>query len=431
MPRGAASRLAASPRPPHLFLAVVTAIALIAPAAADFVIANVMGTYNRYVAFPGSESLCPLQMTFGAPKLDPSDSSGKTGTLSDAAIQHDGKACTSGGEMFIQPLPKALDNPAVAALYARDKTGLVEESLQNIEKATNSILGFEATARVCGATISLPAATTLTFVYEKDRDIEVIKGVTKLAAGARHISLFSFTDKDAYVGCLYSDKAPLSTSDSVAQTLPPPTGNSTTHHAEAANGKGKSKTSNGGAGGGPACFPAHARVLLASGAFVRMDALRISDVVAVSGSDDGTEVYAFTHADRVARTRFVSVLTSSGAELALSRGHYLHVDGALAAAATLRVGDTLELADGSADTVVGVRYVWADGLYAPQTISGELVVDGVRVSAYTTAVEPQFAHAALTPLRWAYSRLGVVLLELTTGAPRIAELLPNGFSTDA
>jgi hypothetical protein len=42
---------------------------------------------------------------------------------------------------------------------------------------------------------------------------------------------------------------------------------------------------------------------------------------------------------------------------------------------------------------------WAEGLYNPHTMHGDIVVDGVHTSTYTDSVAPALAHALLWPVR--------------------------------
>ena len=53
----------------------------------------------------------------------------------------------------------------------------------------------------------------------------------------------------------------------------------------------------------------------------------------------------------------------------------------------------------SAGNVTAVTVEWADGLYNPHTMTGDIVVDGVLTSTYTDAVAPSLAHALLWPVR--------------------------------
>jgi hypothetical protein len=165
------------------------------------------------------------------------------------------------------------------------------------------------------------------------------------------------------------------------------------------------------------CFPASATVTLASGARVRMDALAVGDAVAVGGSARPSPVFMFTHREKAGVHAFVRLTTAAGAALSLSPGHYVYAGGALVRADAVRVGDELRLAGGSASGVVAVGATLELGLYNPQTLHGDIVVDGVVASTYTAAVEPAVAHAALAPLRAAFACFGYSTGALDAGAP--------------
>jgi len=185
-----------------------------------------------------------------------------------------------------------------------------------------------------------------------------------------------------------------------------------------------------------ACFPASATVRATSGADVRMDALRVGDAVASAAVGGAiTDVFLFTHADAGAVSRFVVLATGGGRRpLVVSPGHYVYLaSGRTAAARTVVVGDALvDAASGAAVRVTAVSSAVAAGLYNPQTLSGDLAVDGYAVSTYTTAVAPAFAEAALAPVRAAYGMGGGWLwggVGLQRGWPRLAALLPSGRDT--
>ncbi len=114
----------------------------------------------------------------------------------------------------------------------------------------------------------------------------------------------------------------------------------------------------------------------------------------------------FTHKLADVKYSFVQIDTSAGNKLTLTAGHYLYLNGKLAAASTARVGDVVTVNDAPA-AVVSVKSVAGTGLYNPQTVHGDIVVDGVLASTYTTAVHPGLGHALLSPLRAVYERLGL------------------------
>jgi hypothetical protein len=156
---------------------------------------------------------------------------------------------------------------------------------------------------------------------------------------------------------------------------------------------------------GSACFPATATVTLASGAAVPVSSLSTGDSVHV-GRGEYSPVFLWTHRDAAAAPAraYVQLVTARGA-LTLTAGHYVYVNGDLSApvaASAVRVGDALVAGDGGRAAVVAVRAAAGAGLYNPQTLHGDIVVDGVVTTTYTSAVPPAAAHALLAPLRWAH-----------------------------
>jgi hypothetical protein len=184
---------------------------------------------------------------------------------------------------------------------------------------------------------------------------------------------------------------------------------------------------------GKSCFPATARVRLADGSTVPMHALAPGDSVQVSTGGATSDVFMFTHRDRATQSEFVTLETAAGVSVTLTPGHYLYVNGALAAAKTAAVGDALMLAGGSLSAITKVSRSVGTGLYNPQTLHGDLIVDGVLVSTYTTAVEPGLAHALLlAPARALYrARLGRLLVGLLDGgASTLVRWLPSGVAAE-
>lgn len=176
--------------------------------------------------------------------------------------------------------------------------------------------------------------------------------------------------------------------------------------------------------GGSVCFPADATVQLRSGEVVPMEDLAVGDVVKV-GVDQFSRVFMFTHRLAATTHSFVRLTTASGAAITLTPGHYIYANGALAAASSVCVGDVLVLDSGQSDAVEAVQVVRRRGLYNPQTVSGNVVVDGVLASTYTTAVDSKFAHAALTPFRFLAS-FGLYFAALESGGGALAGLAPRG-----
>jgi hypothetical protein len=177
-------------------------------------------------------------------------------------------------------------------------------------------------------------------------------------------------------------------------------------------------------GSSGSCFPADAQVLLECGGLKRMDALQIGDRVHV-GNGKFSQVFMFTHRVADTRQQFVTIKSASGAQLRLTAGHYLYVNGGLGAAGSVKAGDEIELANGKSDVVSKVSTAPGMGLYNPQTVDGDIAVNGVRTSTYTTAVDPVFAHAILAPLRAIYRLLGLHSSSFESGSD-LSRVAPSG-----
>ncbi|KAK1866288.1 hypothetical protein I4F81_008808 [Pyropia yezoensis] len=164
----------------------------------------------------------------------------------------------------------------------------------------------------------------------------------------------------------------------------------------------------------PACFDGSGVVELASGATVRMDALAVGDVVRVA-AEAVSPVIEWSHRAPHEVTTYVRLVTASAA-IDVTPGHYVYVEGRLVAAAAVAVGDRLDVASHTcgpsleAVTRVEVRSA-AEGVYAPHTLSGDIVVGGVRASTDTTAVAPGVAHMLLASVRGAFAVSGADVLK--------------------
>ena len=169
------------------------------------------------------------------------------------------------------------------------------------------------------------------------------------------------------------------------------------------------------------CFPATAQVKLANGATKTMNQLHLNDEVHVGGGRT-SRIFMFTHALADAPALFTKLTTASSNTVTLTPSHHLYVNGQNIAARNVRVGDTLELADGSISAVVKVQAVSATGLYNPQTMHGDIIVDGIRVSTYTETVYPRAAHALLAPFRLAYQYARATCSAFESGPPNFRGL---------
>lgn len=125
-----------------------------------------------------------------------------------------------------------------------------------------------------------------------------------------------------------------------------------------------------------------------------------------------SELFAFTHSDASVMSVFVRVETISAKALMLTTGHYLYVNGGVKRGGDVQIGDFLVDEIWGSTEVRWVGCVVERGLYSPQTMGGDLVVDGVLVTTYSSAFNDVLtAHALLTPLRFVERRFEKGIVE--------------------
>lgn len=158
-----------------------------------------------------------------------------------------------------------------------------------------------------------------------------------------------------------------------------------------------------------------------------MSDVRSGDHVRVSRGEF-SPIFGFTHRDPTAAAFFVRIITESGDSVSMTAGHYLRVNGDLSSANKVKVGDLLETARGTLTSVIRIDHEIGFGLYNPQTLDGEIVIDGILVSTYTTAIAPIAAHVWLAPSRLLYRHFGIrsTVLEIAE-RQELARLLPLGY----
>lgn len=161
------------------------------------------------------------------------------------------------------------------------------------------------------------------------------------------------------------------------------------------------------------CFPATAAVVSRSRGVVPMAVVTTGEELLVTAGGGGrlptfARVVAWSHRDAAAVAGVVTLSTAAGVGVTLTPGHLVPVvrAGAPGGAPTLipagavAVGDVVGVAPGGGNAttslVTAVTASTSSGLYAPHTAAGTtLVVDGVVVSEWTTAVPPWLAAPLL------------------------------------
>lgn len=136
-----------------------------------------------------------------------------------------------------------------------------------------------------------------------------------------------------------------------------------------------------------------------------MKHLSVGDVVHVGGGKF-SQVFMFTHQDADKRSTYVKMTVDSGKWIMVTPTHYMYSDKGLQLAGELKEGDMLEMEEGQMEKIVTRSVVYDKGLYNPQTLHGDIVVNGFRASTYTKTIEYETAHSLLAPLRAMYRICG-------------------------
>lgn len=165
-----------------------------------------------------------------------------------------------------------------------------------------------------------------------------------------------------------------------------------------------------------ACFHGTGVVELIDGSWKSLADLSVGDSVKV-GVDEFSEVFMFTHRNPESHATFLNILTASGHQLKVTAGHYVYVNGDLAPADRIRKGDRMTLASGVSSAVLSVTQSLEHGIYNPQTLQGDIVVNGVKASTYTVSFLPHHAHTMLAPLRYLFDCFGVSFSFMENGTP--------------
>ena len=169
------------------------------------------------------------------------------------------------------------------------------------------------------------------------------------------------------------------------------------------------------------CFPGDAQVYLDNHEVVAMHTLKVGQHVLDNGHKSSS-VFMFSHRDPHVVASFVRVKYWNAHDnvtntLTASHGHYVWTNLGLRTMIELEVGDSLLDAHGTLLGITAIAQVTSKGLYNPHTLSGTLVVDGILVSSYTRAIQPQTAHSTLSFVRALYR------LMPNTSLPRIASMI--------
>lgn len=395
---------------------------------------GVDGTFTNQWSFGGS---CPSDVVVSGATLN----TGSTDVGTIGTISVDGVDCSGGTITVVTPeiasSREKLGEFDSAQLAVVESNGAAEQALfGGIDRATVS-LGYSSSELTCGAT-KFPARTSFIFMLtgEGTQDIVFsnVAGADSETFSVPPNSQASFIAAPDVL-CLNQDVASSARQDGTIAPVVVPVAtpgeiasifvDAPVPSAEESREIGTVDNTTGGNNGLNACFPGDSKAELEGGMLVRLDSIKAGDRVR-TGADSFSEVYFFTHKEPIGHYEFVKIRAHSGHELRASAGHYIYASGALRPASQVRLGDELSLGSGETTTVAEVSEIVATGLFNPQTIQGDIVVDGVVSSTYTTAVEPRIAHASLLPARLLYAWTGFTTSKFDEGSEAIAGWLPGG-----
>ncbi|KAK6182574.1 hypothetical protein SNE40_010228 [Patella caerulea] len=124
-----------------------------------------------------------------------------------------------------------------------------------------------------------------------------------------------------------------------------------------------------------------------------------------------TKVYCFSHKDpHQSSPNYLEIITGTRSITISNNHHLVFTDDESNSSRTykmakeVKIGDRLVCHDGqhrNIEQITNIKEVEGKGAFAPITKSGELLVNGIQVSCYSSA-DPNLVHAALTLFRLAY-----------------------------
>ncbi|XP_011505422.1 PREDICTED: sonic hedgehog protein [Ceratosolen solmsi marchali] len=175
----------------------------------------------------------------------------------------------------------------------------------------------------------------------------------------------------------------------------------------------KSESSSTGKSGG--CFPGASLVRTSNGVTRRLDQLTLGERIAALDESSGelvySEVIAFIDRAPTQKRQFIRLNTKSGHTLTLTPTHLIPIEGKSAVfAARVSPGDRVlirhEIATSMRqrtsfrwDEILEVKLVFEEGVYAPLTSEGTLLVNDVVASCYAIVDSQSIAHYAFLPFR--------------------------------
>ncbi len=137
------------------------------------------------------------------------------------------------------------------------------------------------------------------------------------------------------------------------------------------------------------CFSGANSVIVEGKGLVEMNNLQIGDKVK-DASGNMVRVYSFGHYQQSSSTKYLQIYVKGlSRPLEVSNDHMIFVNGTAVPAASLELGGKVDVVEPFKHEaqVQKIHLVVRDGVYAPFTTSGTIMVSGVAVSSYVTLQE--------------------------------------------
>lgn len=149
------------------------------------------------------------------------------------------------------------------------------------------------------------------------------------------------------------------------------------------------------------CHPADHTVQLQNNSTIRMDQLKIGDIV-MNGDGAFEPIVAFSHLEPDIFGKYWKFTTASNSTLEIAPGHLFYADGKKMNPDDVKVGAVLS----NGERVESKTRVQSMGLYHPHTRSGTLMVNGFKTST-DIALVPRFARGTVNLFFDGFFRLGI------------------------
>ena len=156
------------------------------------------------------------------------------------------------------------------------------------------------------------------------------------------------------------------------------------------------------------CFPGSAIFIDKHGRQRNMSTMRIDDEVQVIANNEirFEPVITFIHRQPEVMQEFLQITTERNNILKITEDHLLFVEKTGKAKAIpardVKVGDTLfvrAVHSAEKDAVLSITKVYDEGVYAPVTLSGTILVNNVHTSCYFDVLSHEWSHRAMVVAR--------------------------------